>query len=310
VAWLFAALCVTGVGVLIWSLRGVTLDLPARRRKLVRANLGPRREVVATDLRAVVLSQSPWDRIVQPAIGWLARTGRRLTPAGAVGALERRRALAGMDAHWTAERLLALKVGGGLVGGFLGVTLFLKNPGATGLAALALFTGLGLFAVDVMLDGRARRRQGEIERDFPNVLDQITICVEAGLGLDAAMAHAARTGDGPLAEELTRTLQDLQVGLPRNQALEALAARTDVADVRHFAVAIQQATRYGVPIADALRQQATEARDRRRARAEERAQKMSVKLLFPLIFCILPALFVVLLGPAAIRIAKMGLGGG
>ena len=309
-AYLFAALTVAGAGLLVWSLRGVTLDLPARRRRLVRTNLGPRREVAPVgDLRSVVLAQSPGERLVRPTLDWLARTGRRFTPAGAVTALERRRALAGLDPQVTAERLLAMKVGGGLVGGFLGAVLFLKDPSTLTLAALVLFCGLGFFATDVMLDGRARRRQTEIERAFPNVLDQITICVEAGLGLDAAMAHAARTGEGPLAGELARTLQDLQVGLPRHQALEGLAERTDVADIRHFVVAIQQAARYGVPIADALRQQATDARERRRARAEERAQQMSVKLLFPLIFCILPALFVVLLGPAAIRIAKMGLGG-
>ena len=92
-------------------------------------------------------------------------------------------------------------------------------------------------------------------------------------------------------------------------ALDAFAERTDVADIRHFVVAIGQANRYGVPVADALRVQANEGRDRRMARAEERAQKMSVKILFPLIFCILPALFVVLLGPAAIRIADLPLGG-
>ena len=104
-------------------------------------------------------------------------------------------------------------------------------------------------------------------------------------------------------------LQDIQLGVSRQTALESLVARTDVADVRHFVVALGQANRYGVPVADALRTQAIDARDRRRARAEERAQKMSVKLLFPLIFCILPALFVVILGPAAIRIAHIGLGG-
>ena len=104
-------------------------------------------------------------------------------------------------------------------------------------------------------------------------------------------------------------LQDVQAGLSRQAALDALAERTDVRDIRHFVMAVGQANRYGVPIADALRVQATEGRDRRKARAEERAQKMTVKLLFPLIFCIFPALLVVLLGPAAIRIAGLHLTG-
>jgi tight adherence protein C len=106
-----------------------------------------------------------------------------------------------------------------------------------------------------------------------------------------------------------RVLQDVQLGVSRQAALEAMVKRTDVAEIRHFVVALGQANRYGVPIVQTLRVQATDAREQRRSRAEERAQKLSVKLLFPLVFCILPSLFVVLLGPAAIRIAHLGLSG-
>ena len=104
-------------------------------------------------------------------------------------------------------------------------------------------------------------------------------------------------------------LQDVQLGASREAAFEALLERTDVADIRHFVIAMKQANRYGIPITQTLRIQATEARERRRANSEEHAQKMAVKLLFPLIFCILPALFVVLLGPAAIRISQLNLAG-
>jgi tight adherence protein C len=147
-----------------------------------------------------------------------------------------------------------------------------------------------------------------MERAFPGVLDQLTICVEAGLGLDAALDRAARSGRGPLAEELSRVMQDVKLGVSRQDALESMVKRTDVRDIRHFVVALGQANRYGVPIVQTLRVQAAEARDQRRSHAEERAQKLSVKLLFPLIFCILPALFVVILGPAAVRIAHLHLG--
>jgi tight adherence protein C len=304
----FALLIVGAIGVGVWAMRGVNLDLPTRRRKVVRANLGPSVST-APDLREVVLSQSAWDRLGRPAIRRSAELGRRLTPASLLEAIEERRGYAGLDARWSLEKLLAAKVMLGFTGLFFGLLVFLPNPTMLTLLIAAVFTGAGFFAVDVLLDAKARQRRGEIERMFPNTIDQVTICVESGLGLDAAFAHAARTGSGPLADELTRMLQDIQAGVPRQAALEALAERTDVSDIKHFVVAIGQANRYGVPVAQALRVQATESRDRRRSRAEERAEKMSVKMLFPLVFCILPALFVVLLGPAALRIANMSLTG-
>ena len=187
--------------------------------------------------------------------------------------------------------------------------MFLPNPsGATFLLGM-LFAGIGFFVIDIVMNMKASERRAEIERAFPNTVDQITICVEAGLGLDAAIAHAARTGSGPLAEEFDRVLQDVRTGMSRQAALDAFAERTDVADVRYFVRAVGQANRYGVPIVDALRVQAVDGRERRKARAEERAQKTTVKILFPLMFCILPALFVVILGPAVIRIANSPLGG-
>jgi tight adherence protein C len=305
----FALLIVGSVGVCVWALRGVNLDLPTRRRKVVRANLGPS-AATGPDLRDVVLSQSAWDRLGVPTIRRAADLGRRISPQGLLDALERRRDIAGLGSRWTTERLLAAKVLLGMTGAFLGFVAFVSNPTALTLLGGALFAGCGFFIIDVYLDAKARERRSQIERAFPNTVDQITICVESGLGLDAAIAHAARTGAGPLADEMTHVLQDIQAGVPRQAALEAMVARMEVSDVRHFVVAIGQANRYGVPVADALRVQATEARERRKSRAEERAQKMAVKLLFPLVFCILPALFVVLLGPAAIRIANMSLAGG
>ncbi|MGZ4690877.1 MAG: type II secretion system F family protein [Acidimicrobiia bacterium] len=305
----FALLIVASVGVCVWALRGVNLDLPTRRRKVVRANLGPSTST-APDMRAVVLSQPLWERLGQPAVKRGADLARRITPTGFLESLEKRRNFAGLDARWTLETLLAIKAALGVAGLGLGLLVFIPNPTALTFLIGGIFACAGFFAVDVVLDAKARERRTQIEHSFPNTIDQITICVESGLGLDAAIAHAARTGSGPLADELARVLQDIQAGMARQDALESLVERTDVSDVRHFVVAVGQANRYGVPVADALRVQATECRERRRSRAEERAQKMSVKLLFPLIFCILPSLFVVLLGPAAIRIANLGLSGG
>lgn len=302
---LLAALVIASIPVLIWSLHGV---VPTRAQRHVRQNLGAAAEMVPTP-RAVDLAAPPKVRIARPTRESLADLGRRLTPDGMLKRLDRRRYLAGLASEWPLDRLLAAKLLGGAAGLFFAVLLVAGDPSPARFAAGAAATVFGFFAPDAVLDGRARRRQDEIQRAFPDVLDQITICVGAGLGIDAAIAHAARNGHGPLAEELGHVLQDLQVGVPRTAALENMLARTDVPDVRHFVVAIGQASRYGAPIADVLRVLGSEARDRRRSLAEERAQKMSVKLLFPLIFCIMPALFVVLLGPAAIRIANLGLGG-
>ena len=306
--FLFASLVVGAVGIGAWAMRGVNVDIPARRRKLVRANLGPSVST-APDMREVVLAQPAWERIGVPAMRKGSELARRLTPGGLLDALEQRRNYAGLGAQWTLERLLAIKAMVGITGLFLGLLVFLPNP--TGLTFLVgvLFAGIGFFAVDVLMNIKAKERRALIERAFPNTVDQITICVEAGLGLDAAIAHAARTGSGPLADELERVLQDIQTGLGRQAALEAFAERADVSDVRRFVSAVGQANRYGVPVADALRVQALEGRERRKTRAEERAQKMTVKVLFPLMFCILPALFIVILGPAVIRIADLSFGG-
>jgi tight adherence protein C len=304
---LFAALVVSAVFVAVWSLRGANLDVPARQQKLIRANLGP--STAAPDLRQVVLDQPVWERVGSPTMEKAARLARKFTPKGLLDTLEQRRNYAGLDASWTLERLLAVKAGLGVTGLLLGLLCFLANPGGLTLLLAALLTATAFFGVDLVLNSRARERRTQIELAFPNTVDQITICVEAGLGVDAAIAHAARSGTGPLSDELDRVLQDIRAGLPRQDALEAFAERTDVRDIRSFVTAIGQANRYGVPIADALRIQAVEGRERRRAKAEERAQKMSVKLVFPLIFCILPALFVVLVGPAVVRIAGMPLGG-
>jgi len=303
---LFAALATASVPLFVWALQGARIELPTRRRRVVRANLGVASAPVP-NLRQVVLSQATTDRLVQPALDWFAKTARRLTPAHLLNGLERRRQLAGAGMTWTIERLLSAKLLLAGAGGLLGLTFFVSHPSAPMFVVGAVLTVGGFMAPDLVLGARGRERQAEIERSFPGVLDQLTICVEAGLGLDAAIARAAQSGKGPLAEELMRVLQDVQLGVSRQTALEAMVARTDVSDIRHFVVALGQANRYGVPIVQALRVQATDAREQRRSRAEERAQKLSVKLLFPLVFCILPSLFVVLLGPAAIRIAHLGL---
>ena len=136
----------------------------------------------------------------------------------------------------------------------------------------------------------------------PDTLDLLTISVEAGLAFDSALSQVARNTTGPLAEEFFRVLQEMQIGLGRADAMRALGDRTDLPELRGFITSMVQADSFGIPIAHVLRVQAREMRVKRSQRAEELAQKVPVKILFPLSFCILPALFVVILGPAVIQI--------
>jgi tight adherence protein C len=128
------------------------------------------------------------------------------------------------------------------------------------------------------------------------------VTVEAGLGFEAALAQVVHNGRGPMVGEFARVLHEMQIGRPREEALREMGSRTSVAELKAFASAVVQATALGVPMANVLRQQAAEMRIRRRQRAEEQAQKVPVKILFPMVICLLPALFVVIIGPGMIKL--------
>lgn len=257
-----------------------------------------------SDLRTAVLTHGGHDRAVEPALQWLAGAARRFTPVGMVESLEHRRMLAGSPPGWTVERLLTAKVllGGGA--GALGLARFVASPGSGTLLYAVVLLISGYLSPDLLIRRRARERQGQIQRELPDTLDQVTISVEAGLGFEAAVARVAKTGTGPLADELRRTLQDVQAGMSRSEAMRRLSERTDVAELRHFVLAFVQADTYGLPISKILRVQSAELRVKRRQRAEEQAQKIPLKVIFPTLTCILPTLLIVVLGPGIIRIVQ------
>lgn len=252
-----------------------------------------------TNLRQIVLTSSASDRALKPLAYSVAQRARRLTPAGVLEAMERRLELAGDPRP--VERLLVTKAVVGTVVGGLGLWWFLTSPSPWSAVAAggSLFVGYAL--PDAALSRRARARQEGIRRELPDVLDQLSVCVEAGLGFDAALIRVARSGRGPLAAEIARALQDVQLGMPRHDAFRKLVDRNDVSELRQFINAVLQAETYGVPIVGVLRTQSVEQRERRRFRAEERAQKIPVKLVFPLVLCILPTLMLVVLGPGLMR---------
>ena len=227
-----------------------------------------------------------------------------LTPAGTVARLDRLAAAAGRPVDWPTHKLVAAKLVLLLIAVGLGVLVFSSSPQPMVGILLAAVAVVAYFVPDLLLYSRGQERQQAIALELADTLDQMTIAVEAGLGFESAMARAGQNGKGPLAEELTRTLQDIAVGQPRRDAYLALAGRTGVVDLGRFVRAVVQADQYGVSIADVLRTQAQEMRLKRRQRAEEKAMQIPVKVIFPLILCILPTLFIVLLGPAVIGMVE------
>lgn len=246
------------------------------------------------------------DRVITPLLGKLTGLGRKASSAGREAELQRRLDLAGSPAGWDVDRILAVKVLGLVVGSLFGVLVSLAL-GISLLPAVAVVLGLtaaGFWGPNLALYQAAYNRTERIRRDLPDALDLLTISVEAGLTFDSALSQVARNTVGPLAEEFFRVLQEMQIGLGRSEALRALGARSDLPEMRGFVTAMVQADTFGIPIANVLRVQAKELRVKRSQRAEEMAQKVPVKILFPLIFCILPALFVVVIGPAAVSIFR------
>ncbi|HET6815606.1 MAG TPA: type II secretion system F family protein [Mycobacteriales bacterium] len=251
--------------------------------------------------------QQPFaQRVLFPAVGRFSNLGRRLSPRGQSDRIRRRLDLAGNPPRWDVDRVFAFKVLGMIAGGLVGILLSFAFGASVlvGVGFTLILAAVGLLAPNIVLLQLSQTRQQQIQKDLPDALDLLSISVEAGLGFDAALAQVARNTTGPLAEEFFRVLQEMQIGTGRSGAMRALGERTTVPELRGFVTAMVQADAFGVPIANVLRVQANEMRVKRSQRAEEAAQKVPVKILFPLIFCILPALFIVVIGPAAITIIR------
>lgn len=234
---------------------------------------------------------------------WLRSLAVRLSPQGIGDKLQRRLDLAGNPRAWTPDRILAAKGLGLFAFAGLGALYGMSFSASWLIVGAAVGTTFGFFLPDLLLFNAGQKRQEKIRKALPDALDMLTVCAEAGLGFDASLAQVARNTTGPLAMEFARALQEMQIGKSRTEALHALSRRSSVPELRSFVSALVQASELGIALAAVLREQARELRVRRRQRAEERAQKVPVKILFPLIFCIFPAMFVVVLGPAVITIA-------
>jgi tight adherence protein C len=244
------------------------------------------------------------DRIMAPFQARASKMARRLSGTDAPERIRKRLDVAGNPVGWTIERVQAGKVIGA-IGGFLVSTAFTAviSPSLTlRIVLIAGATMIGWFGPNLYLYQKVYDRSGRMQRDLPDAIDLMTISVESGLAFDAAVQQVARNTEGPLADEFSRVLREMQIGTGRADALRGLAERTEVDDLKSFVTSMVQADSFGIPIANVLRIQSSEMRTKRRQRAEEKAQKVPVKITVPLIFCILPCLFIAVMGPAVIHI--------
>lgn len=247
----------------------------------------------------------PFDeRVLDPLQQRMLAIGRRLSGADTSDRLRRKLDFAGNPRDWDADRVVSVKVLGAIVGFVVGFAVGLLLGVGAPILVLAAVAGLGLGFVgpDLYLYQAAHNRSEQLARELPDAIDLLTISVESGLGFDAACQQVARNTEGPLSEEFARMLAEMQIGQTRSAALRGMADRTNVPDVKSFVGAMVQADAFGIPIGQVLRVQSSEMRIKRRQRAETKAQQVPVKITVPLIFCILPCLFVAVMGPAAIQI--------
>jgi tight adherence protein C len=302
------AIGATAVFLAVFAVAYSVQSIVAERRQAYRTLQAIRAvDLRPSDLRNRELARPARERLLKPFYNAALSVARRYTPAGARDAIRRKLIMAGSPFGWDAERVLVAKVaclvGGILLGlAFVAVFDFAWPLRLLGFVAIGL---LGYWLPNIVLTNAVQRRQQQIRNALADSIDLLTICVEAGLGFDAALAHVSKNTSGPLADEFYRTLQEVQLGRSRNEAMRNLADRSNVSELRAFVLAMVQADIFGVSVANVLRVQAKDMRIKRRQLAEERAMKVPIKVLFPVLFCIFPALFVVILGPAVMRIADV-----
>ena len=288
-----AAACV--MLVVVASLGGGTTTGVARSLEMIESSVS-RDEVGRSELPAA-------DRLVLPLLSGMKRLALRFSLSGTGDRLTRLLDLAGNPPALTLERLLGFKGAGLVLGGLVG--LFFGGLSLRGLFFAAAGATAGFFVPDIAVMNTGAKRQDVLRRGLADALDMLTVCVEAGQGFDGAILHVAKVVEGPVSGEFARVLAEIQIGKSRSAAFSSLAARTKVPEIRTFVTALVQADRLGLPIGSVLREQSVQMRMIRRQRAEEKAQKVPIKILFPMLLCIFPAMFIVIIGPGAIRMVEV-----
>jgi len=300
---ILGAIVLAGVGMIVYALAKGEDDDPLQARLNEYA---ARNQVVS--LEEIELSLPFTDRVIRPMIRSFSSMVARFTPSQTIESTQHKLDLAGNPNNWTPTEFWGIRVVAAVLMGGLSFALFslTKQPVVRLVGLTALMALTGFYMPVLWLNSKIRRRQGEIVKALPDALDLLTVCVEAGLGFDAAMAKVNEKWDNELSLAFGRVLQEIRLGRLRREALRDMANRMEVPDVTTFVAAIIQAEQLGVSIAKVLRIQSDQMRVRRRQRAEENAQKAPVKILFPMVLLIFPSLFIVLLGPAALTVKNSG----
>jgi len=244
------------------------------------------------------------DRVVAPAVERLAKIGLRVHPKTTVDGVRGRLHAAGLGRTVSPTGFLAAKAAVG-IGGLLVGLIFGTVAGGIGLLLGVALAAVGFLAPDFFVSLRARKRRDLIRAQLPDALDLLAVSVEAGLGFDGALSKLTDNMDGPLTEEFGLTLNEIRIGESRQDALKKLSERCDTPEVSGFSRAIIQAEQLGISLGRILRVQATDTRLRRQAAAEEKAMKAPIKMLFPTVLFIFPAMFLVILGPAFLNLSKI-----
>jgi tight adherence protein C len=243
------------------------------------------------------------ERVGGPVRNWMVNAARVISGSAWSSSTARRLEMAGSPPGWSVDRILAWKaILAVALGSLVAAVLVFSGRTAPALLWGIVAAVLGFFLPDLRLYDLAKARSKAILRGLPDSLDLLTVSVESGLAFDAALTQVAQNTDGPLADEFRRVLKEIQIGSSRSEALRALGDRTDVEDLRVFISSMIQAEKLGMPIADVLRVQANEIRVKRSQRIEEAANKLAIKMIFPILFCIMPSVFIVLIGPAILQI--------
>lgn len=299
--WLGAAAVIAGASLILFARRS-----PAMSTATMLAHLDGMEDLADAplDVFSERLTQPLAPRLLKPAGARVSSLVQGLLPRNHLDRLRHKLVVAGLGGRLGPEEFVALQAIGLGAGALLGLVLAsLLGWGSVGtMRALAVLAIVGFLYPTNWLQKNRERRQSSVRRDLPDVLDLLAISVEAGVGLEGAIDVVGGQFDSPLSHELGRMLREMELGVPRRVALQDLKKRVEVPEVSNFVVSLVQADALGMPMGRVLRTQAHEMRAKRRQWARERAAKLPVKIIFPLMVFILPALFVVVLGPAVISI--------
>ena len=291
-----SAICLI-VGVACFAVAVKTSDKTASQQVLLRVTRD------ANTTRIVDSKSKATERLIDPILNLMLRFGRSLTPRERLTHLEERLDRAGFPEGWDINRLLAVKALALLVGGAFGFMIGSLFWLPMTLVLTPIFAALFFYAPDYFLSKAAEKRKEQMQRTLADTVDMLNLTLAAGIGFDSALRLVAQNTTGALSEEFGRVVQEITIGKSRTEALRSLVDRTSDDDLRRFAQTCIQAERRGTPFGEILTIQARELRIKRRQLAEEKAQKVPVKILFPMMIFVLPCLMLVVMGPAIVKIA-------